>query len=83
MVLELAGADFGALQVLEDAESAPLALGGAAEALDIVSVFLVSAVRKIQARDVHAETEQVAHGGFGVAGRTDGADNLGPAQSAC
>jgi len=34
-------------------------------------------VRKVQARDVHAKSKQVAHGGFGVAGGTDGADDFG------
>jgi hypothetical protein len=42
----------------------------------------VRAVRKVQAGDVHAEAKQVAHRGFGVAGRADGADDLGPAGSA-
>ena len=36
------------------------------------------AVGKIQAGDVHAEAQQVAHGGFGVAGGADGADNFCP-----
>src|SRR5581483_639110 len=52
MVLELAGADFWSLQVLQDAEGAPFALGGAPEALDITGVLLVSSVRKIKPRDV-------------------------------
>jgi hypothetical protein len=47
--------------------------------LDIVSVVVVSAVRKVEAGNVHAEAEQVAHGGFGVAGGADGADDLGAA----
>jgi hypothetical protein len=39
----------------------------------------VRAVRKIEAGDVHAEAEQVAHGRFGTARRTDGADDFGAA----
>lgn len=77
MAFQRAGADFRALQVLEDADSASFALGGAAQAKDVLSVIFVSAVREIQAGDVHAKTEQVAHDGFGVAGGADGADDFG------
>ena len=80
-MLQLAGADLGALQVLEDAESASFALGSTAKALNVMGVFFVSAVREIQAGDVHAEAEEVAHGSFGIAGRADGADDLGAAES--
>ena len=81
MALELAGTDLGALQVLQDTNCASFALSGAAQALDVLGVLFVSAVRKIQPRNVHAEAEQVAHGGLGVASRADGADNFGAAQS--
>ncbi len=80
VALQGAGADFRALQVLQDADGASLALGGAAQAVDVVGVIFVGAVGKVEARDVHAEAEQVAHGGFGVAGGTDGADDLGAAR---
>ena len=79
MAFQWAGADFRALQVLEDADGASLALGGAAQALDVVGVIVVRAVRKVEAGDVHAEAEQVAHGRFGVAGGADGADDFGAA----
>jgi len=79
VALQRAGADFRALQVLEDADSASLALGGAAQAVDVVGVIFVGAVGEIEAGDVHAEAKQVAHGGFGAAGGTDGADDLGSA----
>ena len=81
MVLELASADLGALQVLQDANCASFPLSGAAQALDVLGVLFVSAVRKIQPRNVHAEAEQVAHSGLGVASRADGADDFGAAQS--
>jgi hypothetical protein len=45
-----------------------------------MGVFLVRAVREIQARDVHAEAQQVAHSSFGVAGWADGADDFGTAE---
>jgi hypothetical protein len=47
-----------------------------------VGVFVVGAVREIQARDIHAQAEQVAHGSFGIAGWANGADDLGAAESA-
>ena len=81
VVLQRSGADFRALQVLQDAEGASFALGGAAQAMDIAGVVFVSAVRKVEARDIHAEAEQVAHGGLGVAGRADGADDFRAARA--
>ena len=81
MALEVASADLGALQVLQDANCASFPLSGAAQALDVQGVLFVSAVRKIQPRNVHAEAEQVAHSGLGVASRADGADNFGAAHS--
>jgi hypothetical protein len=56
-LLEQPGADFGALQVLEDANSVSLTLGGTAQTLDVVGVIFVAAVRKVEAGDIHAETE--------------------------
>src|SRR4029077_6822872 len=76
-LLEQSCAYLGTLQVLEDADGASLALGGAAQALYVVGVIFVRAVGEVQASDVHAEAEQVAHGGFGRARRTDGADDFG------
>ena len=77
VAFERSGADFRALQILQDADGAALALGGAAQALDVVGVIGVGAVGEVEAGDVHAEAEQVAHEGFGVAGGADGADDLG------
>ena len=81
VTLQWSGADFRALEVLEDADRASLAFSGAAQALDIVGVIFVGAVRKIEACDVHAKAEQVAHRDFGVAGGTDGADDFRAAGS--
>jgi hypothetical protein len=44
-------------------------------------VFFVGAVRKIKAGDVHAQAKEIAHGGFGVRGWADGADNFGAARN--
>lgn len=55
MTLELSGADLGALQVLEDTEGTSFALRGTTQALDVVRVLFVSAVREVQAGDVHAQ----------------------------
>jgi len=69
----------GALEILQDADGAIFLFGGQAQAFDIAGVILVRAVGKIQAGNVHAQTHQITHGGFGVAGRADGADDLGAA----
>ena len=63
-LLQRAGADFGALQILQNADGASFAFGGAAQALDVVGVIFVRAVRKIQAGNVHAQAQKIAHGGF-------------------
>ena len=78
--LQRSGADLRALQILQDADGAGFAIGGAAQAGDVAGVVLVGAVGEVEARDVHAEAKQVAHGGFGVAGGADGADDFGAAR---
>jgi hypothetical protein len=45
MPLQRPGADFRTLQVLQDAKGAALALGSAPQALDIVRVIFVGAVK--------------------------------------
>ena len=77
MSLQLACTDFRALKVLQDAEGASFAVGGAAEALDVLGVIRVGAMGEIEAGNVHAEAKQVAHSGLGVAGWTDGTDDFG------
>ena len=79
MALQWPGADFGALQVLEDADGASLTLGSTAQTMDVARVIFVSTVGEVEARDVHATAEQVAHSSFGVAGGSYGADDLGAA----
>ena len=73
-------ADFRALQILQDADGASFAGGGSAQALNVVRMILVRAMREVQASDIHAEAEQVAHGRFGMAGRADGTDDFGAAR---
>jgi hypothetical protein len=79
VALQASGADLGALQILQDADRAVLFSSGTAQAVDVTGMILMRAVRKIQAGDIHAQTKQVAHRGFGVASRADGADDLGAA----
>ncbi len=81
VALQASSADLGALQILQNADGAVFFFSGAAQAFDVAGVIFVRAVGKIQAGDVHAQAQQVAHRGFGVAGRTDGADDLGAARS--
>jgi hypothetical protein len=45
-------------------------------------MFLMRSMREVQPGNVHAQTHQVAQAFFGVAGRTDGADDLGAARRA-
>ena len=79
VALQGTGANLGTLQILEDTDGASFALGCAAEAMNVVGVVFVRAVREVQAGNVHAEAHQLAHHGFVVAGRTDRADDLGAA----
>ena len=80
VALQASSADFGALQILQDADGAVFFFRGAPQAFDVAGVILVRAMGKIQAGDVHAEAKQVAHCGLGMTGRTDGADDLGTAR---
>ena len=77
MALEWAGADFWALQIGKDADCAALLFRGAAQAGDVAGVLSMGAVREIQAGHIHAEAKQITDRGLGIAGGTDGADNLG------
>ena len=76
---QASGADLRTLQILENADGAMFAFRHAAQALDIAGVIFVGAVGKVEAGDVHAQAQQVAHGSLGVAGGTDGADDFGAA----
>src|SRR5580692_1692490 len=76
VVPQAPGADFWPLQILQDANGSIFFFGSAAQAFDIASMVFMGAMRKIQASDVHAQSHQIAHGRFGVAGGTNGADNL-------
>ena len=77
MPFQASGADLRPLQVLQDADRTPFALGRAAQPIDVLGVIFVRPMGKIQAGDVHAQAQQVAHAGLRVAGGTDGADDLG------
>jgi hypothetical protein len=79
VAFEQAGTNLWALQVLQDADRAAFVLGGAAQALDVVGVIFMRAVREVEASNIHAETKQVAHGRFGIARGADGANDLGAA----
>src|SRR5579872_3468368 len=78
--LQAAGANLGALQVLQYADGTIFQFSRAAQALDNSSVFLVRSMGEVQAGDVHAEPHKIAQHGFGVASRPHGADNFGAPQ---
>jgi hypothetical protein len=77
MILQAAGTDLGALQILQDADGSGFPLGSAAEPIDIVSMVFVRAMGKVETGNVHPQAHQVAHRGLGVAGWADGADDFG------
>jgi hypothetical protein len=77
MPFEAPGAYFGALQILQDADSTVFLFRGAAQAGDIARVLLMGAVGKIQPRNIHAQPHQFAEHRLTIARRADGADDLG------
>ena len=46
-LLEQTGADFGALEILKDADGPAFTMSGAADSLDVVGMIFVSAVEKL------------------------------------
>src|SRR5271167_1514235 len=78
-VLETAGPDLWALQVLQNADGASQFRCHLTKAVNHTSVVLVRAVGEVEPGDVHPAQHQLAHHLLSVAGRTDGADDLGPA----
>jgi hypothetical protein len=76
-LFEQACADFGTLQILQNANRASFALSGATQALDAVGVIFMRAMGEIEAGNIHPTSQQVAHLRFGTAGGTDRADNFG------
>ena len=80
MLFKRSGANLWALKILKDADRASFTRGRTAEALDVVGVVFVRSMGEVEAGDVHAKTQQFTHGGFVVAGRADGANDLGAAQ---
>ena len=79
MPLEPSGADFGTLQVLQDADGAILFLRGTSNPGDVPNVLWVSSVGEVQPGDVHAPPHEIAENFFGITRRTDRTNNLGAA----
>ena len=80
VVLEPPGAYLGALQILQNADRAVFLFGGAAQPGNISRVLGMGAVRKIQPGNVHAQPHHFTQAGFGIARRSDGANNFGAAR---
>ena len=76
MTLQASGADLGALQVLQDTQGAAFLECGTAKPDNVAGMVVVGAMREIQTGHVHAHLHQFTHGGFGMAGRTNRADNF-------
>ena len=80
VVLQAPSANLGALQILKDADGAVFLFRGAPQAGDIARVLGMGAVGKIQPGNVHAQLHHFPQPGFGIARRSDGANNFGAAR---
>ncbi len=76
-LLEPSGANLRALQILKNTDGALQMTRDAAQSPDSPRVLCMRAVGKIQAGNIHPELHQVTNAVFGIAGRTNGADDLG------
>jgi hypothetical protein len=79
VILQRTSADFGTLEILENANRAALLFGDAPQARNVPRMITMGAMREIQARDIHTEKHEIAENRFAVTGGTDGADNFGAA----
>ena len=79
MVFEQPGADFGPLQVAQDAERPAFFFAHLADFLDDGDFALVGAVRKVEPDDINAGADHFANDGLGVGGGPERGDNLGAA----
>ena len=78
MAFEVAGTDFGALQVLQYANRLALFCRNLPQGPNVYCVLLVRPMGKIQPRDVHAKLEQGTNSGLARRGRTQRANDFGP-----
>jgi hypothetical protein len=79
MILEQRGADFGSLQVGEDAERLVFLAAHLANLLDDRDLAFVRAMGEIQADDIDAGANHGANDSLGVGSRPKRGDNLGAA----
>src|SRR5437879_8554741 len=82
MPLETPGTDFRPLQVLQDADRASFLARCAPNTVDVASVLIMSAVRKVEPGNIHAKSQHVAQDNFAIRGRPDCGNDLGPAEHA-
>ena len=73
---EPAGANLRAAEILQDRDWTTGGSRGAANAIDRGAMTAVSAVRKVQTKDVDARADQRANDIVAVGRRTDGGDDL-------
>ena len=79
--LQRAGADLRTLEVLEHGHRAHEPPRGAADAVEHVGVVLVAAMREVEARDVHAELEELVDCLGTLARGAERGDDLGAAHA--
>ncbi len=77
VIFQTPGTDFGALQVLKNADGAVFLFGRTPQTGDVSRVVGMGAMRKIQAGNVHAEAHHFAQHGLGIARGPDGTNNFG------
>ena len=73
---DLAGADFGAAQILQQCHGLAERQALGADHLHHVSVIGVRAVREVEPRDVHAGLDQAANGVAAVDGGSEGTNDF-------
>src|SRR5215469_4372417 len=83
MPLETPGTDFRPLQVLENTDRPPFFAGCSPNTVNVASVRIMSAMRKVESGNIHAKSQHVPQDDFAIRGRTDGGNDLGPAEHTC
>ena len=80
VILELAGADLGPLQVGEDADGLALFFATARTMRDELGFLLVRAVGEVEASDVEPGADELAEDLGSAGGGAEGGDDLGAAE---
>jgi hypothetical protein len=77
VIFQIPCANLGALQILQNTNRAILFPGDAAEPFNADRVRLMTSMREVKPRNVHAQPDQVPQHVVGIAGGPYGANDLG------